>query len=267
MLKLIKHSIGCLFGMLSLMLVLAVAVIWLGLSFMPFLIEKVVEGDTGFGLDIGELKINPFTGVADMQQALLTNPGDFPDPGFIHVNQAKIEVEVSSLFKERKVIKELVLDIEELNLVTNEAGEKNARIFRDAMKPSEESGPSPEPSGEPVQFIIEHLVLRLHTVKLSNYSNVEPHIRTKEVNLKLELIDITDMKQVIIPLGLELTRKGMSFLVEPLVQSITGLKGYGEEASEWIQGSAESIGEGALETGKAAVKAGKKVLDKFKKSK
>ena len=267
MLKLLKHSIGCLFGLLSLMLVMVVAAIWLGLSYLPVFIEDVVEKDTGFGLDIGELKINPFTGVIDLQQAILTNPENFTIPGFIHINQAKIKVDVSSLIKERKVIKELVIDIEEINLVTNEAGEINTRIFLNTLNPSEESGPSPEPSGEPVQFIIERLVIRLHTVKLSNYSKGKPRIRTAEPNLDLELNDITDMKQVIKPLSRELSLMGISFVADTLLHSITGLQGFSEEAGVWLQNSAESLGEGAVETGKAAGKAVKNILEKFKKSK
>ncbi len=265
MIKIVKKSLGCLFSfmlinLLSLMLVTVIA-IWLGLSYLPVLIEKVVERNTGFGLEIGELNINPFTGVADLQQTILTNPEDFPDPDFIHVNIAKIDVDVFSLIEERKVIEELVLDIGEVGLFTNEAGDSNATIFFQTLKQSEESGPSPDPSGEPVQFIIKRLVIRLHSVKISYYSRGKLHTSKIEPNLDLELSDITDLNQVIKPLRQELRRKGIPILAQTLLHSITGLQGNSKDAGEWLQNSVESLGEGAVETGKAV----KNILEKLKK--
>ena len=265
MVKIIKKSLGCLFSFILISLfsstLVLVAAIWLGLGYLPNLIESIVEKDTGFELEIDELKINPFTGVADLQQTILTNPGEFLDPGFLHINQAKIDVEVSSVFAERKVIEELVLDIKELSLVTNEAGDSNSTIFFHRLKSSEESMQSPEPSGEPVQFIIERFVLRLHTVRLSYYSRGNPRTRTIEPNLELELNDITELAQVIKPLRHELNQIGISFVAETLLNSITGLQGYSEEAGEWLQKSAESLGEGAVDTGEVI----KNLFEKLKK--
>ena len=242
------------------MLIMVIA-IWLGLSFLPVFLEKVVEGDTGFGLEIGKLKINPFTGVVELQQVILANPEDFPDSDFFYINQMKINVDVSSVFEERKVIEELVLDIRELGLFTNEAGKSNATILFQALMPSEESRPSPDPGKEPFQFIIERLVIRLHTVKLSYYSRGKLRTRKIEPNLDLELNDITDLKQVIKPLRQELNRKGIPIVAQTLLNSITGLQGYSKNAGGWLQNSVESLGEGAVETGKAV----KNILEKFKK--
>lgn len=223
--KWIRTLVFSLLGLaLSLGLLLVVGA-WAAGVFLPGVAAREVQARTGYGMEIGSLTINPFSGRIDLRACVLSNPEGWPAPEFVEVRQFVLDVDPRSVLGERRVIDELVLDLGTLGYITDSSQVNNARLFAEKVRPSAEPPPDKtEPKQELPPFLIKHLVIKVDRVKVADFSRRlpfrDPPIqRDVQLNLRIERQDVTDLEEVTAALRDALIKAG----VGGLFQAIGGL--------------------------------------------
>lgn len=253
--KLARKTLGCLFSLLFFCLLLVVGLAWVAWQFVPDYLEYRIEKDTGFDTSIGDLELHPLSVGLELSDATIKNSDDFPEPEFISLRLLKADFNPGSLLSKRLLVEELVIDIEEFGYVTASNGHNNAGEFIDALRESigmEESAEGEEPQ----PFLIERLVFRLEKVKLADYSLPEPKIRVINTRIDLELEGVTDVKDLIKPLSRELTRAGLSNMVDGFLRSLLQLGTYRDFVAKLLGREVESVEESAKSAYGSAEEAG-----------
>ncbi len=271
-----RKTLGCLFSLLFMILFMAGGLAVAGYFLLPEYLEYRLEKKTGYRADFGDLSFNPLEGSVELTEASLENPVAYPEPEFIEINRLKIDLRPLSLLGDRYLIQELFIDIEQLGYVTNSESTNNIAGFIMALELDEEEPKSDkqEDTDEdegivieeeaPQNFLIEHLVIKLDTLKVANYSGRSPRIREHDVDIMVELQDVSDPKEIASPIISELSNQGLAFIVKDVVNSLIQGDTY-RGLLQWTTGTleegAKTIIEGVDETGQAL----KKVFENLKK--
>ncbi len=203
-----KFLLKLFFGLFALVL-LAIALVF-GCVYM---IEKVVpdiaaqrlKAMTGYRLDIGSVELSILGGSASVKDVTLRNPEEWPEEGFLKINQATFDVAPTTLIGDgRKVIDELVLDIGPVVIVTNKDKKVNAKVLleklQSAQKEAEEAptaGEEVKKEAKPIEFLVRRLVIRAESLRIADYSGPTPKIREQRINLNVELHNVSDVKEVL----------------------------------------------------------------------
>jgi len=265
-----RKTFGCLFSLLFMILLMAGGLAAAGYFLLPAYLEYQLEKKTGYRADFGNLSINLFEGSLEITEASLKNPVAYPEPDFIDIKRVKIDLRPLSLLGERCIIQEFSIEIRQLGYVTTSDSENNITGFirtldlDDEAPQSKEKREEEEIKEEPFQFLIERLVIKLDTVKVANYSGRSPRLSNHDVDILVNLSDVSDTRQIIRPLVSELSSFGLSFMVKNVVESLIQADTY-RGLLQWTAGAleegAKSIIEGADEAGQAI----KKVFENLKK--
>jgi hypothetical protein len=242
------------------------ALMWVLL--LPSIVTGLIKKRTGFDATVQRLYINPFTASIYVNQLKINNPDAFPQSDFVSVNEFKTAVEPNSIFSDRVVVRDAVFDIAFIAVVKNAQGQTNIDAFKagahpaspdqknDATKPDQP--PLPAKKTPPKQFLIRHLVVKLDKIILADYSGSEPNVREIPLNINRTFTDVTDLKQISVPLLADLTVAGVGkfannllglMLPAPILESLgvvtkgTGsiLKGTGQKTKDLFKGLFDSL--------------------------
>ena len=194
-------------GIFSKLLVLLAALFALGALAWMLLLPEVVTGQirsrTGFAAEVASLSCNPFTGQLTMRGLVLTNPATFPTGDFVELREFRTVADVWSLFTDRLVLDELVLDIRQVALVRRADGRSNAEVFEqnlgliaDPSTPPTSAAPMAPPARK---FMIRRLALRFDQLVLTDYSGPKPEVRELNLALDQHYENLTDAKQLLVP--------------------------------------------------------------------
>ncbi|HZP60372.1 MAG TPA: hypothetical protein VFB27_08600, partial [Opitutaceae bacterium] len=225
---------------------------------------------TGFDATVSSLYANPFTTSVNIRQLEITNPDTFPRKEFVSVNQFKTSVQPGSLFGDRIIVNDAVFDVALVAMVKNAQGQTNVKVFETGVvgpppeqKPGEKSAPEPakKPAPKPAkQFLIRHLVVKLDKIIIADYSGRSPRIQEIPVNINRTFTDVTDLKQISVPLVADLSVAGVGNLAgdvlglvipAPILESLgvaakgTGglLQQTGQKTGNFIKGLFDSLEE------------------------
>lgn len=246
---------------LRLLLFLAICLAGLALAWMlllPPALTRFVQGRTGFPMVIQALYVNPFTGRLDVRGLAITNPPTFPNPAFADVREVRVAWEVSSLFSQRLVIDEVVIDVAGITLVRDPLGAVNAWLFQQrlagapaARPPAGSSAGAPvEAKSRPQEFLIKRLQLRCDRLVIADYSKSQPVVRELALNFNHTYENVTSAKQLAAPLG---------DLLAPVAGAISGLS---PEADAALRAAEDKL----KESGRKAGQAVKGFFDSLEKS-
>jgi len=97
--------------------------------FLPEFVTRQIRTRTGFDATVASLSCNPFTGRLTIRGLVLTNPAGFSTGDFVQLREFRMDGDLLSLFSERIVLDELVLDVRRLALVRRADGLPNAELF------------------------------------------------------------------------------------------------------------------------------------------
>lgn len=182
-------------------------------------LQRALEEQTGFRLEMAALKLGLWTSSFEIRDARLLNPADFPDPDAVQIERIKVDYDFWSLFSREIRFSEVVLDIPKLVVVKKADGETNTERLsgkggesRGGHRGGEKPGPAPQPKGEPRpepeakpetkarDFRIATLVVKVGAVEYRDYTkakqNGEPGVTTVTLNMDQEHHDITSLGQL-----------------------------------------------------------------------
>ncbi|HTQ30947.1 MAG TPA: hypothetical protein VMI53_07035 [Opitutaceae bacterium] len=263
-----------LFKLLGFVLALAATFTLLWILLLPSLVTGMIKKRTGFDATVSSLFANPFTASINIRQLEIDNPDTFPRKDFVVVNQFRTAVQPSSLFSDRVVVKDAVFDVALVAVVKNAQGQTNVKAFETGVlgpkppepekKTDEEQAPEekkpPEQKKPPKQFLIQHLVVKLDKIIVADYSGSTPRVQEIPVNINRTFTDVTDLKQISVPLVADLSVAGVGDLAgdvlglvipAPILESLgvvtkgTGglLQATGKKTTNFIKGLFDSLEE------------------------
>jgi uncharacterized protein involved in outer membrane biogenesis len=193
---------GLLLALLCFFAVVAVA--WTLL--LPAIVAWALKEQTGFGVRIEELTVNPFTARAEFRGLMLRNPASYPLEDFLEVRAFRADAELLSLLGDRLVANEVVVDVPKLTLVRNAHGHLNARAFRDSLRFGADNGAQTAAR----KFLIRHLVLKFDHLVYADYSGTTTSVKDYNLRLRRDLRDVTSLAQILNPLAGAFTGAGMT---------------------------------------------------------
>ncbi len=159
---------------------------------LPSVVVATVREKTGFAVQVESLAVNPFTANLELRGLVLRNPPGWPAADFVELRRLTAEVSLLSLFTDRWVASEVVVDVAKVTLVRNGRGELNADVFRDGL--SATSAP-----GAKRAFFIRHLVLRFDSLVYADYSGDRPAVKEYALGLKRDLREVDSVAKIISP--------------------------------------------------------------------
>jgi hypothetical protein len=229
-----------------LLLFLAIFFAGLALAWMillPPVLTRFVRGRTGFAMEIQTLYINPFTGRLALRGLAVTNPPAFPNPAFAEVREVRVDWRVSSLFSQRLVIDDAVIDVAGVTLVKDAHGAINAWLFQERLAGASaartQAGAPVEAKSRQQEFLIKRLQLRCDRLVIADYSRRPPAVRELALNFNHTYENVTSATQLAAPLG---------DLLAPVAGAVGGLV---PEAGAALRAAGDKVKETGRKTGEA----------------
>ncbi len=170
---------------------------------LPSILVSTLRDRTGFGIRIDHLSVNIFTATVDFKGVIVENPEGWPEKDFLEIRQVRANTELFSLFSDRLVIDDAVLDVAKVTLVTDAQGRSNVLLLKNGSSGKPEAAPkeAPAPTAHHDQkFLIKHLVLKCDQLVYCDYSNGRHAVKSYDLRLNRELRDVDSVAKLINPL-------------------------------------------------------------------
>jgi uncharacterized protein involved in outer membrane biogenesis len=176
------------------------------LVFKNFLIKTAVEQGTkkatGLKLTIGTMDVGFLASKVDVTDMRLLNPAGFPDKVMIDIPKFLVDVEFASLFKERKHVETLELNLNELLVERNKERKLNINALtalgqkKQGKKPVEQK--ETKQKGKAPQVTIDKLILKIGKVTYKDYSlGQTPYTKTFTIGVNEVYRNITDLNELV----------------------------------------------------------------------
>jgi uncharacterized protein involved in outer membrane biogenesis len=160
-----------------------------------------VQAVVGMKLDIRKLDLNLGKSLIDIEEIVLYNPNDFPDPIMADVVKVYVDIDPKALFSGKLVIDDVQLDLREFVVVKNKDGEVNLdrlKVVDEAKESGDSKKPKPTTSGKSLDLNIHNLHLKIGKVVFKDYSKgEEPLVREFNLNLDERHQNIRNLNAVV----------------------------------------------------------------------
>lgn len=145
---------------------------------------------TGFPLNIGAVDIGLLNGKLEVRDLKLTNPQDFDEKRFVDLPRLYVDYEFSSMLRRQPHVREMEVNLNELVIVKNAAGEYNA------MKLKNMAAGSSTTSEKKTPYRVDLLKVKVGTVIVKDYSKGNPTERVYKLNLDVTYKDLTETTDI-----------------------------------------------------------------------
>lgn len=221
------------------------AILWVLL--LPRITASMVHHRTGFVVKVDSMALNPFSANVAIKGLVLTNPAGWPSADFVDLREFRADANLFSLFGSRLLVREIVVDVAQVQLVRNREGTLNALAFQEGLAGKEETGTQAK-GGTKREFMVKHMVLKFDKLVYADYSGRTPVTKTYNLNLNRDMRDVDSVKKIFSPfagsaLGLVSESLGGVFKADPnLIRDATGvLQEAGKKTGEKLKGLFDSL--------------------------
>jgi hypothetical protein len=169
---------------------------------LPLALARYVHERTGFEVEMQTFYLNPFTANVALRGLMITNPPTFPRRDFIAVREFRADARLLSLFGQRPLIDDAVLDVAGISLVKDEGGLSNAKVFAQGLAGMSRDQRQP-PAGikKEREFLIRRLQIHLDRLVIADYSRRTPEVREFDLNFIHTYENVSNAKQLTAPLA------------------------------------------------------------------
>jgi hypothetical protein len=188
---------GVFFKLLVLLAVLFAAAALAWMLFLPEIFAARLHDRTGFGVKLHSLVAIPFTGRVELRGLTLSNPAGFPVRDFLELRELRVKTELTSVFSDRPVFEEVVLDVAGITVVKPAAGRTNAEAFQQGVGAPESNAPATGAARPAPRFLIRRLTLRFDRLVIADHSGSTPVVREVDVGLNRTFTNVTDLKPLV----------------------------------------------------------------------
>ncbi|MGN6384788.1 MAG: hypothetical protein ACTHMT_00975 [Verrucomicrobiota bacterium] len=213
----IKFVFRWAFRLLVLAIVLVVSLILLKDTIARTFMEKRIRNETGFEVKIGRMEVALLRPVVSLDHLKLYNPPQFGGGLFVDIPDLHLEYKPTEL---RGVqLKLLRLDLKELNIVLDAAGQTNLVDFLNRAAPGLTPGPGGKTSSDQILHGVEMLNLSIGSVSFIDLRNPKRNQKF-QLGIKNEVIqNVRSEQDIAAILFRALLRAGITvYLDEPTVQ-------------------------------------------------
>jgi uncharacterized protein involved in outer membrane biogenesis len=197
-----------------------------GNFWIPTVLENVLTNMSGFKISIGKSRGSIFRGRFDLKDLKMKNPDSlFHSKDFISINNIVTDIDISSLWKDTTVVREILLDIDDLTLVTNLEGKNNYNVLVKNFKQKDQTTKKEAPkktnaekhrSQKPI--LIKNLTLSISTVHvIDEHKNLS---REYKIYYRKEFHDVTNFAKIEKQLIGDLGKFGISIMIDSIISSI-----------------------------------------------
>ncbi len=166
-------------------------------------IEQGTKKATGLELTIRDMDVGLLASKVDITDMRLLNPPGFPDKVMIDMPKLLVDVELASLFKQRKHVETLELNLKELMVVQNKERKLNINSLtalgkkkQEEKKPVEQKEAKQE--GKAPQVAIDKLILKIGKVTYKDYSlGGTPFTKTFTIGVNEVYRNVTDLNELV----------------------------------------------------------------------
>lgn len=170
---------------------------------IKFAIEEATKKATGLELTIETMDVSFLAAKVDVTEMRLLNPAGFPDRVMIDIPKFLVDVELASLFKQRKHVETLELNLNELMVERNKERKLNIDALtalgqkkQEGKKPVEQKEAKQE--GKAPQVTIDKLILKIGKVTYKDYSLGEtPFTKTFNIGINEVFRNVTDLNELV----------------------------------------------------------------------
>ena len=178
----IKFAFRWAFRLLILAIVLGIGVVLLKDTLVKEFTQRRIQKETGLQVRIGAMQTALFSSTVSIQNLVIYNPAEFGGGPFLDIPDLHLEYDYSSVAGEGFKLKLLRLDVKELHIVENNAGQTNIvtilqKVAPNLLKEDDQGQGGPGGFGG-----IDMLNLSVGKVRYTNLRNPR---RDQEVNLRM----------------------------------------------------------------------------------
>lgn len=238
------------FKLIKWLLILAVLLVVVGVLARNFIVRTALQigtrQATGFPLNIGAVDIGLLNGKLEVRDLKLTNPQDFDEKRFVDLPRLYVNYEIGSMLRRQPHVREMDVNLNELVIVKNAAGEYNAMKLKNMA-----AGDTAAKNEKKTPYRVDVLHVKVGTVLVRDYSKGSPTERVYKLNLDVTYKDLTETTDI-------------SKLVLATVLKNVGipdLAGFGDQLNKQLGGALGNV-KGVTDN---LQKTGKGLLDVFKK--
>ncbi|MDR2603341.1 MAG: AsmA family protein [Puniceicoccales bacterium] len=208
-------------AVISICLIFSVGNFWI-----PTALESILTNVSGFKTFVGKSNGSIFRGRFDLKDLKMQNPDSlFHSKDFISINNIVADVDMSSLWKDTIVVEEIVLDIDDLTMVTNGEGENNYTVL---IKNFEQEERTAKKESSKMADTREHRLKKSVSIKSLTLSISTVHViderknssREYKIDYHKEFHNVTDFAKIEKQLIGDLGKFGISIMIDSIISSI-----------------------------------------------
>lgn len=204
-------------------------------------VGRSVRNNTGLPLRIEFLYWNLRTGWISARKITLLNPPHFEDRLFAEVQELYVELDWMSLFRRETHIKNLLLNIDRIEIVKDTNGNSNAAHLKGTRSGNEVAA----------KYRIDNARLILSTVTVKDYSSGKLVEKTYPLNIDAtyrNITDATDINRLILYSVLKNVPLNINLTVEQLAKGLGRLITLPAEILKGTAEVLENTGKGLIDT-------------------
>ena len=185
--------------LLKILLVL-VAVAVIGVLSRNFIARNAVEIGvkkvTGFPLAIGAVQIGLFSSQLDVHDLKLLNPPEFEDQRFVDLPLFQLQYDLGAILHGKLHIKELVVNVKEVVLVTNAKRQTNSDTIQDKLAPASSSTTTETTPAKKTPYQVDLMHVHIGTIVIKDFSKGQPTERKMTLNRDVTFEHISESASV-----------------------------------------------------------------------
>jgi uncharacterized protein involved in outer membrane biogenesis len=181
-------------------IVVGLAVLFLARNFIARKsVEVGVKAMTGFPMEIGSVKVQPFRSTVEVKDMKLLNPDGFTEKLFVSLPSFFVDYRLGSMLKVEPHLQEVRINLEQINIVKNAQGESNVQKLKGVFESSDKSDKKTGESS--AKYQIDLVKIHIGKVTYSDYTKATPTTKTTNLNLDLTYENIshsTDITKLVL---------------------------------------------------------------------
>ena len=203
-----------------------------------------VKAATGLGIEIGSLDVGLFNTQLGVKGLRVLNPNGFPDQVMVLLPELYVDYDLGSFLKGQAHLKTVRMDLAELVVVKNEAGQVNVNSLRPIQEKNEAAAKKEKKPAKPTPLQVDVLEFKVGRVVYKDYSKTaNPVVKTFDLNLHERIEHVTSPEAL-----------ASAVLVRTLAKTTLAqltnidLKTLQATATKGVLGTASSLATGALDS-------------------
>jgi hypothetical protein len=248
---------------------------------VPRIVSTAFERCIKFPLTIGRASVSLLRGRFDFKNCAIENPGKpFETKAFANANQLFADINMSDLFKETIGINKVVIDIDDVYVVSAAGGTNNCIMFgkncaalmansgaKSAMKPVAKATSDGNTAAKGKKFQIQKLTVALGSVHIVDESTGV--VSEYKIGYRREFANVKNFGKISVEIYKDLQKYSLPFVIDAAISSVfnipaSALSGI-IKVKDMSLGIAHKAGDAAKHIGKDIVSGVKKAFRGKKK--